>query len=60
MKKQEHFWEVNLIELSRSWLSQIWVVFLTGLTFIGIALPVLISGFILWYLAGFPPLFKSF
>lgn len=60
MKQKEHFWNVDLIEIYRSWLSQIWVFFLTGLTFIGIALPVLISGFILWYLAGFPPLFKPF
>ena len=60
MKRQEHFWNVDLIAIYRSWLSQIWVFLLTGLTFIGIALPVLISGLVLWYLAGFPPLFKPF
>lgn len=60
MKKQEHSWHVELLEIYRSWISQVWVFFLTGLTFIGIALPVLISGFILWYLAGFPPLLLPF
>jgi uncharacterized membrane protein YbaN (DUF454 family) len=55
MKRQEqHFWNVDLREVFKDWLSQIWTFLLTALTFIGIALPVLISAFILWYLAGFP------
>lgn len=57
MKRQpQHFWNVDLIELSRAWLSQLWTFVLTALTFVGMALPVLISAFVLWYLAGFPKL----
>lgn len=52
MKRQEqHFWNVDLRDVARSWLSQIWVFLLTGLTFIGMGLPVIISAMILWYLA---------
>lgn len=54
MKRQEHFWNVDLREVFKEWLSQLWTFFLTLLTFIGIGLPVLISIFVLWYLAGFP------
>lgn len=54
MKRQEHFWNVDLREVFREWLSQLWTFFLTLLTFIGIGLPVFISIFVLWYLAGFP------
>jgi uncharacterized RDD family membrane protein YckC len=56
MKKQEHFWNVDLRDVARDWLSQIWVFLLTGLSFIIMALPVLIASFIIWYLAGFPRL----
>jgi uncharacterized RDD family membrane protein YckC len=54
MKRQERFWNVDLLEVFREWLSQLGTFLLMGLTFIGIALPVLISVFVLWYLAGFP------
>jgi hypothetical protein len=54
MKRQERFWNVDLIEASKSWLSQIATFLMTALTFIAMALPVLIPGFIMWYLAGFP------
>lgn len=53
-KRPEHFWNVDLIELSRDWLSQIWTFLMTALTFVVLALPVIISAFVLWYLAGFP------
>lgn len=56
MKRQERFWEVDLIEVSRVWLSQLWTFLMMALTFVAIALPVLIPAFILWYLAGFPRL----
>ena len=56
MKRQAHFWEVDLIELTRDWLAQIGTVLLTAVAFIGMALPVLIPAFIMWYLAGFPPI----
>lgn len=57
MKRQERFWEVDLLELSRLWLSQLWTILMTALTFVAMALPVLIPAFIMWYLAGFPRLF---
>lgn len=57
MKRQERFWEVDLLELSREWLSQLWTLLMTALTFVAMALPVLIPAFIMWYLAGFPRLF---
>lgn len=56
MKRQDHFWNVDLVALSRQWLSQFWTFLLTALTFVAMALPVLIPAFILWYLAGFPRL----
>lgn len=54
MKRQEHFWNVDLIELSRDWLAQIGIFLMTAVAFVGMALPVLIPAFIMWYLAGFP------
>ena len=56
MKRQERFWNVDLIKASKSWLSQLGTFLMTALTFAGIALPVLIPAFIMWYLAGFPRL----
>ena len=56
MKRQEHFWDVDLRVLFKEWLSQLWTFVLTLITFLGIALPVLISILVLWYLAGFPRL----
>jgi hypothetical protein len=57
MKRQERFWEVDLLEVSRLWLSQLWTLLMTALTFFAMALPVLIPAFIMWYMAGFPRLF---
>lgn len=54
MKRDEHFWNIDLIELFRDWLSQVGVVLLTALGFFAMAIPVLIASFILWWLAGFP------
>jgi hypothetical protein len=56
MKRQDRFWNVDLIEASKSWLSQLGTFLMTALTFIAMALPVLIPAFIMWYLAGFPRL----
>ncbi len=57
MKRHAHFWEVDLIELSRDWFSQFLTLLMTAVAFVGMALPVLIPAFIMWYLAGFPRLF---
>lgn len=54
MKRQDRFWNVDLLEVFREWLSQLGTFFLTALTFVAIGLPVLISIFVLWYIAGFP------
>jgi hypothetical protein len=56
MKQPEHFWNVDLIEVSRDWLSQIWTFLMTALTFFFLAMPVIIAAFIMWYMAGFPRL----
>jgi hypothetical protein len=49
MKKQ-HFWNVDLLELFRMWISDIGTFLLTALLFVGLALPVIIPSLILWYL----------
>lgn len=54
MKREDHFWNVDLLEVFKEWLSQIGTFLMTALTFLAIGLPVLLSVFFLWYLAGFP------
>ena len=48
--KQQHFWDVDLIELGKRWLDDMGTFLLTALTFVGLAMPVLIPTLILWYL----------
>jgi hypothetical protein len=48
--KQQHFWDVDLVELAKSWVDDMGIFLLTALTFVGLALPVLIPTLILWYL----------
>jgi len=50
MKQQQRFWDVDLIELAKIWLDDMRTFLLTALTFVGLALPVLIPTLILWYL----------
>ncbi len=50
MKNEERFWEVDLVELAKSWMDDLGTFFLTVLTFVGLALPVVIPTLILWYL----------
>lgn len=50
MKKQR-FWNVDLIELFRLWISDMGTFLMTALMFVGLSLPVVISALILWYLA---------
>lgn len=47
---KEKFWNVDLIELARDWLRDISTFLLTGLMFIGLSLPVVLSALVLWYL----------
>jgi len=50
MANQQRFWEVDLVELVKSWLADLSVFFLTALTFVGLALPVIIPIVILWWM----------
>jgi hypothetical protein len=47
---KERFWNVDLRVLASLWLDQLWVFFMTFLTFVGFSLPVVIPALILWYL----------
>lgn len=49
MKKQ-NFWDVDLTELFKLWFSDITTFLMTMLMFMGLSLPVVIPGLILWYL----------
>ena len=48
--KQQRFWDVDLIELFRVWIADMGVFLMTALTFVGLAIPVIIPTLILWYL----------
>lgn len=50
MRKQR-FWNVDLIELFRLWISDMGTFLLTALMFAGLSLPVVIPTLILWYLS---------
>lgn len=50
MKKEEHFWNVDLVELFKVWIDDMGTFLLTALTFVGLALPVVIPTLVLWYL----------
>ena len=49
MKQQ--FWDVDLGELFKVWIDDMGTFFWTALTFVGLALPVLIPTLILWFLS---------
>ncbi|MEO7941438.1 MAG: hypothetical protein ABIR55_22670 [Burkholderiaceae bacterium] len=51
MKQEQRFWDVDLIALFRIWIDDIGIFLLTALTFVGLALPVLIPTLLLWYLS---------
>ncbi len=51
MKQEQHFWDVDLVELFRIWIDDLGTFMLTALAFVGLALPVLIPTLILWYLS---------
>lgn len=51
MKQEQHFWDVDLIELLRVWIDDMGTFLLTLVTFVGLSLPVLIPTLILWYLS---------
>ena len=48
--KQQHFWDVDLVELFKTWIADMGVFLLTAVTFVGLAIPVIIPTLILWYL----------
>ena len=49
MKKQ-NFWNVDLLELFRLWISDMGTFLMTTLMFVGLSMPVVIPALILWYL----------
>jgi len=51
MRQEENFWDIDLVELLRSWIDDMGLFLLTALTFVGLALPVLIPTLILWFLS---------
>lgn len=48
--KQERFWNVDLVELFKTWCADMGVFLLTAVAFVGLAIPVLIPMLVLWYL----------
>jgi hypothetical protein len=48
--KKPNFWEVDLVELFKLWISDISTFLMTLLMFLGLSLPVVIPSLILWYL----------
>jgi len=51
MRHEQHFWDVDLVELFRIWIDDFGTFLLTALAFVGLSLPVLIPTLILWYLS---------
>lgn len=49
MKKQR-FWNVDLFELLRLWISDMGTFLMTALMFVALSLPVVIPALIMWYL----------
>ena len=49
--KQDRFWNLDLGVLLKTWLDDMGTFLLTALTFVGLALPVIIPTLILWFLA---------
>ena len=47
---KQRFWNVDLVALFRIWIDDMGTFLLTALTFVGLALPVIIPTLILWYL----------
>lgn len=48
--KKPSFWEVDLVELFKLWISDISTFLMTLLMFLVLSLPVVIPGLILWFL----------
>ena len=48
--KEPRFWDVDLIDLFKVWIADMGIFLLTALTFVGLAIPVIIPTLILWYL----------
>ncbi|MBP6718541.1 MAG: hypothetical protein KA173_06730 [Rhodoferax sp.] len=48
--KKSNFWDVDLIELFKLWISDISTFLMTLLMFMALSLPVVIPGLILWFL----------
>jgi hypothetical protein len=55
-RAEQHFWEVDLVELARDWFSQMSTFVFTAVMFVGLSLPVIIPALVMWAMEGFPPL----
>jgi hypothetical protein len=53
MRKEEHFWEVDLFELAKLWFSDLSTFLRTTLMFIALSLPVVFSALVLWAIQWF-------
>ena len=51
LEVKQRFWDVDLGELFTVWIDDMGTFFWTALTFLGLALPVLIPTLILWFLS---------
>ncbi len=49
--KQDRFWNVDLGVLFKIWIDDMGTFLLTALTFVGLAMPVIIPTLILWFLS---------
>ena len=49
--KDQSFWNVDLVELFKIWIDDMGTFLLMALTFVGLALPVIIPTLILWFLS---------
>ena len=47
-RPEPRFWEVDLVELLKLWLSDLSVFMRTAVLFIGLSLPVVVSALLLW------------
>lgn len=51
VEMKQRFWDVDLVELFRIWIDDMGTFLLTALTFMALALPVIIPTLILWFLS---------
>ena len=48
MREEKNFWEVDLLELAKLWLSDLSMFLRTAVLFAALSLPVVLSALVLW------------